>query len=208
MLDFSSVWVLISLNACCLFMFLLSSKKNSLTITRILFSHSSHSRAIIFFFLRAAVLQVLVKDGFQSIRTVKNCNTRLLYITLHGWSSTSWIAFNFSYAIFARVNNFQDTNNSPSSPLCATYFFSYHFFLVFVYSLVSCFVWVWWSGPPVGENGTIDGQGDIWWNMWRQRTLQFTRPNLIEFMNSQSIIISNVVFKNSPFWHIHPVYCR
>ncbi|KAF7137347.1 hypothetical protein RHSIM_Rhsim07G0082900 [Rhododendron simsii] len=59
-----------------------------------------------------------------------------------------------------------------------------------------------------GENGTIDGQGDIWWNMWRQRTLQFTRPNLIEFMNSQSIIISNVVFKNSPFWHIHPVYCR
>ncbi|KAE8710809.1 Regulatory components of ABA receptor 3 [Hibiscus syriacus] len=22
-----------------------------------------------------------------------------------------------------------------------------------------------------GENGTIDGQGEIWWNMWRQRTL-------------------------------------
>jgi len=58
-----------------------------------------------------------------------------------------------------------------------------------------------------GENGTIDGQGDIWWNMWRQGTLQFTRPNLVEFMNSQSIIISNVVFKNSPFWNIHPVYC-
>uniref|UniRef100_A0A5B7ABT9 Putative glycoside hydrolase family 28 family protein n=1 Tax=Davidia involucrata TaxID=16924 RepID=A0A5B7ABT9_DAVIN len=58
-----------------------------------------------------------------------------------------------------------------------------------------------------GENGTIDGQGDVWWNMWRQRTLQFTRPNLIEFMNSKSIIISNVIFKNSPFWNIHPVYC-
>ncbi|CAK9163055.1 unnamed protein product [Ilex paraguariensis] len=58
-----------------------------------------------------------------------------------------------------------------------------------------------------GENGTIDGQGDVWWNMWRQRTLQFTRPNLIEFMNSRSIIISNVIFKNSPFWNIHPVYC-
>ncbi|KAM5549961.1 putative polygalacturonase [Rosa sericea] len=57
-----------------------------------------------------------------------------------------------------------------------------------------------------GENGTIDGQGDVWWNMWRQRTLQFTRPNLIEFINSKNIIISNVIFQNSPFWNIHPVY--
>ncbi|GMI95542.1 hypothetical protein like AT4G23820 [Hibiscus trionum] len=58
-----------------------------------------------------------------------------------------------------------------------------------------------------GENGTIDGQGDIWWNMWRQRTLQFTRPNLVEFVNSKDIVISNVVFRDSPFWNIHPVYC-
>ncbi|GAA0142266.1 lyase [Lithospermum erythrorhizon] len=59
-----------------------------------------------------------------------------------------------------------------------------------------------------GENGTIDGQGEVWWNMWRQRTLQFTRPNLIELINSRGIIISNVIFKDSPFWNIHPVYCR
>ncbi|KAJ0986195.1 hypothetical protein J5N97_004551 [Dioscorea zingiberensis] len=58
-----------------------------------------------------------------------------------------------------------------------------------------------------GENGTIDGQGDVWWNMWRQRTLPFTRPNLVEFMHSRDILISNVVFQNSPFWNIHPVYC-
>ncbi|XP_073307617.1 probable polygalacturonase [Primulina huaijiensis] len=58
-----------------------------------------------------------------------------------------------------------------------------------------------------GDNGTIDGNGYIWWNMWWQRTLKFTRPNLIELMNSRSIIISNLVFKNSPFWNIHPVYC-
>ncbi|URE47259.1 Glycosyl hydrolases family 28 [Musa troglodytarum] len=59
-----------------------------------------------------------------------------------------------------------------------------------------------------GENGTIDGQGDVWWNMWRQRSLHFTRPNLLEFKNSRDVIISNVVFQNSPFWNIHPVYCR
>ncbi|KAG9448324.1 hypothetical protein H6P81_014452 [Aristolochia fimbriata] len=58
-----------------------------------------------------------------------------------------------------------------------------------------------------GENGTIDGQGEIWWNMWRQGTLKYTRPNLIELMHSKNIIISNVIFKNSPFWNIHPVYC-
>ncbi|KAJ8491661.1 hypothetical protein OPV22_013382 [Ensete ventricosum] len=58
-----------------------------------------------------------------------------------------------------------------------------------------------------GENGTIDGQGEVWWNMWRRRSLRFTRPNLLEFKNSRDIIISNVVFQNSPFWNIHPVYC-
>ncbi|CAK9310889.1 unnamed protein product [Citrullus colocynthis] len=58
-----------------------------------------------------------------------------------------------------------------------------------------------------GENGTIDGQGDAWWNMWRTGTLKFTRPNLVEFINSYNIVISNVMFLNSPFWNIHPVYC-
>lgn len=60
----------------------------------------------------------------------------------------------------------------------------------------------------LGENGTIDGQGDAWWNMWRTGTLKYTRPNLVEFINSYNIIISNVMFLNSPFWNIHPVYCR
>ncbi|KAI4306380.1 hypothetical protein L6164_029662 [Bauhinia variegata] len=57
-----------------------------------------------------------------------------------------------------------------------------------------------------GDYGIVDGQGDVWWNMWRRRTLRFTRPNLVEFLNSMNIIISNVIFKNSPFWNIHPVY--
>ncbi|KAK8941934.1 putative polygalacturonase [Platanthera guangdongensis] len=58
-----------------------------------------------------------------------------------------------------------------------------------------------------GDNGTIDGQGDSWWNMWRQGLLSFTRPHLLELMHSTEIVISNVVFQNSPFWNIHPVYC-
>nr|XP_010925749.1 probable polygalacturonase [Elaeis guineensis]XP_019707388.1 probable polygalacturonase [Elaeis guineensis] len=58
-----------------------------------------------------------------------------------------------------------------------------------------------------GEKGIIDGQGEVWWNMWRQRSLRFTRPNLLEFMYSSDILISNVILQNSPFWNIHPVYC-
>ncbi|XP_042459654.1 probable polygalacturonase isoform X1 [Zingiber officinale] len=58
-----------------------------------------------------------------------------------------------------------------------------------------------------GENGTIDGQGEVWWNKWRKRSLYHTRPNLLEFKNCRDILISNIVFQNSPFWNIHPVYC-
>ncbi|KAL9266855.1 putative polygalacturonase [Drosera capensis] len=58
------------------------------------------------------------------------------------------------------------------------------------------------------ENGTIDGQGVVWWDMWRGKTLQHTRPHLLELMYSKQILISNVIFKDSPFWNIHPVYCR
>ncbi|GLU16664.1 hypothetical protein SLE2022_330840 [Rubroshorea leprosula] len=58
-----------------------------------------------------------------------------------------------------------------------------------------------------GDNGTIDGQGSIWWNWFRSKTLDYTRPHLVELMNSTGVVISNLTFLNSPFWTIHPVYC-
>ncbi|KAL3721452.1 hypothetical protein ACJRO7_033881 [Eucalyptus globulus] len=48
-----------------------------------------------------------------------------------------------------------------------------------------------------GNNGTIDGQGKMWWELWWNRTL----------WNSHNVLISNLTFRNSPFWTIHPVYC-
>ncbi|KAA8542985.1 hypothetical protein F0562_021520 [Nyssa sinensis] len=59
-----------------------------------------------------------------------------------------------------------------------------------------------------GDNGTIDGQGSVWWNWFKSETLDFTRPHLVELMNSTGVVISNLTFLNSPFWTIHPVYCR
>nr|CAD1816927.1 unnamed protein product [Ananas comosus var. bracteatus] len=58
-----------------------------------------------------------------------------------------------------------------------------------------------------GNNGVIDGQGSIWWEWFRSRKLNYSRPHLVEFTDSQDIVISNLSFLNSPAWSIHPVYC-
>lgn len=58
-----------------------------------------------------------------------------------------------------------------------------------------------------GNNGTIDGQGKMWWELWWNRTLEHTRGHLVELMNSNNILIANLTFCNAPFWTIHPVYC-
>ncbi|KAJ0980029.1 hypothetical protein J5N97_015503 [Dioscorea zingiberensis] len=58
-----------------------------------------------------------------------------------------------------------------------------------------------------GCNGTIDGQGSVWWEWFNNHTLDYTRPHLVELINSNGLIISNLTFVNSPFWAIHPVYC-
>ncbi|XP_031109107.1 probable polygalacturonase [Ipomoea triloba] len=58
-----------------------------------------------------------------------------------------------------------------------------------------------------GENGTIDGQGKMWWDLWWNRTLKYTRGHLVELVNSHNILISNLTFLNSPFWTVHPIYC-
>eukprot|EP01018_Ginkgo_biloba_P025289 Gb_39001 [translate_table: standard] len=58
-----------------------------------------------------------------------------------------------------------------------------------------------------GDNGTIDGQGAVWWDWFHNHTLNYTRPHLVELMDSTDVIIANLTFLNSPFWTIHPVYC-
>ncbi|KAH7372572.1 hypothetical protein KP509_17G011000 [Ceratopteris richardii] len=59
-----------------------------------------------------------------------------------------------------------------------------------------------------GDNGTIDGQGQVWWELHANGSLDYTRGHLLELMNSRDVVISNLTFINSPFWTIHPVYCR
>ncbi|KAG9132911.1 hypothetical protein Leryth_014840 [Lithospermum erythrorhizon] len=58
-----------------------------------------------------------------------------------------------------------------------------------------------------GANGTLDGQGPVWWDKFHKGQLKYTRPYLIEIMYSENIQISNITLVDSPSWNIHPVYC-
>ncbi|KAE8736026.1 topless-related protein 2-like isoform X1 [Hibiscus syriacus] len=58
-----------------------------------------------------------------------------------------------------------------------------------------------------GDNGTIDGQGSVWWEWFTSHSLNYTRPHLVEFVSSVYVLVSNVTFLNAPAYSIHPVYC-
>ncbi|KAM7268931.1 hypothetical protein ACFE04_011097 [Oxalis oulophora] len=58
-----------------------------------------------------------------------------------------------------------------------------------------------------GHNGTLDGQGEVWWKKFKADKMDATRPYMIEFLYSDNIQISNITLLNSPSWNIHPTYC-
>ncbi|KAK9724226.1 hypothetical protein RND81_05G057000 [Saponaria officinalis] len=58
-----------------------------------------------------------------------------------------------------------------------------------------------------GNNGTIDGQGSFWWDGFLSHTLNYSRPHLVEIVDSVGVVVSNLTFLNAPAYNIHPVYC-
>ncbi|KAG8483264.1 hypothetical protein CXB51_022255 [Gossypium anomalum] len=58
-----------------------------------------------------------------------------------------------------------------------------------------------------GDNGTIDGQGSVWWEWFTSHSLNYTRPHLVEFVSSEYVLVSNISLLNAPAYNIHPVYC-
>lgn len=59
-----------------------------------------------------------------------------------------------------------------------------------------------------GHNGTINGQGKVWWIKHFQKTLNYTRGPLVQIMWSRDIVISNITLRDSPFWTLHPYDCK
>lgn len=55
--------------------------------------------------------------------------------------------------------------------------------------------------------GTVDGQGDAWWEPFRSRTLAHPRPRLIAFTSCTDVLIEGVRLIDSPSWTVNPVAC-
>lgn len=50
------------------------------------------------------------------------------------------------------------------------------------------------------EDGVDDGYGD--------RKQHYLRPSLIEFYECENLLIEGVSIMNSPFWTVHPIFCK
>ncbi len=56
--------------------------------------------------------------------------------------------------------------------------------------------------------GVINGQGEIWWQRHRERSLQYPRPRLISFKNCSNVLIQGITALNSPSWTVTPLRCE
>lgn len=58
--------------------------------------------------------------------------------------------------------------------------------------------------------GTIDGQGQKWWDVFHNHPeqLEYPRPKLISFDSCQQITLRDVSLVNSPSWTVNPILCQ
>lgn len=56
--------------------------------------------------------------------------------------------------------------------------------------------------PSAGE-GTIDGNGDVWWAIRNTAKLPAGRPRLVEAMFGSNFTVADVTLANSAFWTLH-----
>lgn len=56
--------------------------------------------------------------------------------------------------------------------------------------------------------GVLDGQGDFWWKVFKEKSLEYPRPRLISFSRSNNILIEGIKLINSPAWTINPINCQ
>ncbi len=59
----------------------------------------------------------------------------------------------------------------------------------------------------VSGRGRIDGQGGVWWQRYKEKTLKYPRPRLISFADCEHVLIEGVTLVNSPSWTVNPVRC-
>ena len=62
------------------------------------------------------------------------------------------------------------------------------------------------SNISITGGGTIDGQGT--WFYDNMKSLKIERPRLVELQFVQGLKIGPIKLHNSPYWTLHPIYCR
>jgi polygalacturonase len=60
----------------------------------------------------------------------------------------------------------------------------------------------------VSGGGMIDGQGWNFWGIKNAGELQCSRPHLVEFESSSTIVVDDLTLQNSPFWTTHFIYSK
>jgi polygalacturonase len=56
--------------------------------------------------------------------------------------------------------------------------------------------------------GKLDGQGDFWWKLFRNKGNSYPRPKLVSFHGCKNILIEGVTLSNSPSWTVNPICCE
>jgi polygalacturonase len=56
--------------------------------------------------------------------------------------------------------------------------------------------------------GTVEGRGKFWWDMYSEGTLNYPRPRLISFGRCVNVLVEGVTLTNSPSWTFHPFNCE
>ncbi|WP_066310489.1 glycoside hydrolase family 28 protein [Bacillus sp. FJAT-29814] len=60
----------------------------------------------------------------------------------------------------------------------------------------------------VTGRGTLDGNGQFWWDLYWQEKNEYPRPKLVSFDGCKHVLISGVKMVNSPSWTVNPICCE
>ena len=56
--------------------------------------------------------------------------------------------------------------------------------------------------------GTLDGQGQFWWDIFRAKENKYPRPKMIAPYECENILIKGITLKDSPSWTINTILCN
>lgn len=60
----------------------------------------------------------------------------------------------------------------------------------------------------ISGRGVLDGQGDYWWRLYRNKQLEYPRPRMIGFEDCSHVTIEGIQLRNSPSWTVNPIRCQ